>query len=155
MTLPDTKLLIDHLLGDEYCLIHVNPTVSGVVVPDNLRKEPTVTMKLSHYFAGSVFLRDDRIEADLRFGSLPFNCQIPYEAVWAVSSMGGELTIWEDRALHASLAKMLRESMPAASQAPAARPQLKQVVSDHISGIPEESAAIGEKKRPSFLKRVK
>ncbi len=101
------------MLADDHCLIHLNPTADGVVIPDHLRKEPTVSLKLSHYFAGSVQLREDRVEAELRFGATAFSCVFPYASIWAVSSVDGHLTVWEDRALHPSFPQMLRDSFAA------------------------------------------
>ena len=173
---PDTKLLLEELLGDDHCLIHVNPTVPGVLLPDHLRKEPTVSMKLSHYFAGRVVLREDKVEAELRFGSTPFACLIPYAAIWAATSVTGELTVWEKRALHSSLPRMLRDSMGTPPPAPAKKPkpsvalaaapklapsvdssevdsnESSQETASNTTPLKEET---GEKKRPSFLKRIK
>ena len=159
----DTKLLLETLLGDDHCLIHVNPSISGVIVPDHLRKEPTISFKLSHYFAGSVVLREDKVEAELRFGSSPVNCHFPYKSIWAVASITGELTIWEDRALHPSLPKLLKESMsippavtPVAVPVKPALSGISGAVSSqegHDAEAQEKPGA--EKKRPSFLKRVK
>jgi hypothetical protein len=164
----DTKLLLEELLADDHCLIHVNPTFPGTTVPDHLRKEPTVTMKLSHYFAGRVVLRETSVEAELRFGPSPFACIVPYEAIWAASSVTGELTVWEKRALHPSLPRMLKESLGATSTTPPqaapiknspklahAKPELTSV--SESPSIPSEDIDKNsvEKKRPSFLKRIK
>jgi hypothetical protein len=155
----DTKLLLEELLGDDHCLIHVNPSYPGVIIPDHLRKEPTVTMKLSHFFAGRVVLRENRVEAELRFGASPFACIVPYEAIWAASSVTGALTIWEQRALHPSLPRMLKESVGMDVSPAHVAPAVAKAHKAELSSVPGKEtgpvAAEGDKKRPSFLKRIK
>lgn len=138
-----TKTLIEELLQDEYCLAHINPLVAGVVLPDHLKKEPTVTVKLSHYFAGVVSLGSSTVEAELRFGSSPVVCTFPYKAIWAVTSIDGKHTIWESRASNPILASLLKSESSDSSQ-------------PVIIEVKESKESSKDKKdRPSFLKRVK
>jgi stringent starvation protein B len=141
----ETKEALIDYLEDDHCLIHVNTTYPGVILPQHAKKEMTITLKLSYYFAGSVALRDDLVEAELRFGAAPFNCLIPYESIWAITSVAGVHKIWDKRSPSMALPILLRGGV---------------VDDDEKSNDPKKQPQSSEKsedkkERPSFLKRVK
>jgi hypothetical protein len=142
-----TKLLLDELLQDDHCIVHLNTKAEGMVLPEVAKKEISVSLKLSHLFAGIVALRDTHVEAELRFGSFPFQCIIPYKGIWAVTSILGVHTIWDHRAPNPALPILLKASSSDSEQSTnAAKPQKTD---------PEASLEGGKKERPSFLRRVK
>jgi hypothetical protein len=87
--------LIDKLLHGDHLLVHLNPNFEGVVIPQELQGVPTVTLKLSRLFRGGMELLPAKVEANLLFGSAYFQCIIPYEAIWGVTSESGDMTTWD------------------------------------------------------------
>jgi hypothetical protein len=142
-----TKQLLDYLLQDDHCIVHLNTRSEGMVLPEVAKKEISVSLKLSHLFAGIVALRDTHVEAELRFGSFPFQCIIPYKGIWAVTSIIGTHTIWEHRAPNPALPILLKASSADSQESTnALQPQKTD---------PDPSSEGAKKERPSFLRRVK
>lgn len=122
--------VLDTLLLEGYCMVHINPLFPGVVLPGHLRKNPTVTLKLSHHFAGIVSVTDSEIAAELIFGGSPFTCIIPIDAVWGVTSSSGVHTTWDDKAPDPVLLQMLKGKTPPLKEVKVAKgkaPFLKRV----------------------------
>lgn len=99
-THPDSEKhsSLGRLLEGEYALVHLDPSVQGVRLPEHLLAQPTVTLKLSKLFRGAVELRDDRVEAELLFGSEYFSCLVPFEAIWGITDAAGKNFIWPETA---------------------------------------------------------
>jgi len=89
---------IEKLLDDEQVLVHINPAISGVILPPHLGQNRTVTLRLSRYFRGDLFLDDEKIEAELLFGSEYFSCVLPWKSIWGASSIHGEEYVWAEAA---------------------------------------------------------
>jgi stringent starvation protein B len=101
--MADTKLeskqdVITRLLNFEYILVFINTSVPGVVIPEYLKKEPTVTLKLSLHFEGKMEIYSDRVEAVLRFKGQYFPCSIPMNAIWGASTPKGSNYFWFEAA---------------------------------------------------------
>lgn len=90
----EKKKLIDSLLAGDHVLIHLGPQEPGVTLPVHLMSNHTVTLKLSRHFRGALTLHADHIETHLLFGQAYFQCRIPYEAIWGVTSENGETSSW-------------------------------------------------------------
>lgn len=131
--------LIEELLKDDHCLVHINAATKGVTLPDHLAKNPTVTLKLSYYFAGTLLMNESDITVELRFGGIPFTCTIPYTAIWAVTSAGGFHTTFDEKAPHPSYPALLKKDQKTKPEKP-------------LTVLPKKKE---KKERPNFLKRVK
>jgi len=90
------RQFIDKALEADHVHIHLFPTETGVVLPDYLTVDSTISLKLSRKFQGALILKDDRILVDLRFREGYFSCQIPYSAIWACTTESGEMQLWAD-----------------------------------------------------------
>lgn len=91
----DNKLeVLKDFLKQEYVLVHLNPKGDGVVIPDHLASDASVTLKLSRYFRGNMELTGERVTADLLFGGSYFTCIIPIDAIWSCTSEDGQNPIW-------------------------------------------------------------
>ncbi len=153
--MSEKKKTIESFLEHQYCLLQVNPAVPGTVLPDHLAKEITVTLKVSHFFAGYVSVDEDKVMTLLTFGATPTECTIPLKAIWAVISDLGDLAVWEEDAPHPMLVAMIKEkhgAPPQAKPTPKAVPSLK-VASE--TPQPQSSDKEEKRERPNFLKRVK
>lgn len=101
--MADTKLetkqdVITRLLNFEYILVFVNTGAEGLIIPEYLKVEPTVTLKLSSHFEGKMEIHSDRVEAVLRFKGQYFPCTIPMNAIWGASTPKGSNYFWFESA---------------------------------------------------------
>lgn len=144
--MESTKEVLEKLLQDEHCLIHVNTTFPGITLPDHLRTNPSVTLKISYYFSGALSVTDKEISTELRFGGNPFTCIIPIDAVWGATSFGGFHTTWDSRAPNPILPVMLKKDQKEQKDQKGAKPKL-------VTSTSKENKPAKEK--ASFLKRIK
>lgn len=138
----EKKKVLDHLLQEEFVLVHVNTSFAEVALPAHLMHLPSIPLKLSRLFRGGIELRDDRVVTDLRFGDEYFTCILPYAAIWLVAGSKGALLQWPE-AGPPNAADLI--SKVESSRRPAT-PQSQP--SDNTSGTKEKGA------RP-MLRRVK
>jgi hypothetical protein len=94
----DQKTTIERLLDDEQVLVHINPSTDGVAIPPHLSENRTVTLRLSRFFKGDLFLDDEKVTAELLFGPEYFTCVLPWECIWGASSIRGQEYIWAESA---------------------------------------------------------
>jgi stringent starvation protein B len=94
----DQRKTVERLLNDEQVLVHINPQRKGVVIPEHLVDNRTVTLRLSRYFKGDLTTDDDKVTAELLFGQQYQTCVLPWDSIWGASSMTGEDFVWADAA---------------------------------------------------------
>jgi stringent starvation protein B len=87
---------IKKLLLDQHILVHLKPNFPGVDLPEHLRELPVVTLKLSSLFRGSLEVQDEKVVTELLFNSEYYRCEIPIDAIGAVTSVGGETFAWTE-----------------------------------------------------------
>jgi hypothetical protein len=125
---------LNRLLEEEYTLIHLDPEIEGVALPQHLKETPTVTLKVSRFFRGTLTVEAERVVADLLFGANYFTCVIPFEAVWGLTSAAGSNVMWPDNTPLQVREKLVQPQPPPSKVG--------------------DSAESGEKKR-AHLRRVK
>lgn len=121
---------IKRLLLDEHVLVHLKPSYPGVDIPPHLRGAPTVTLKLSTLFRGAIEVQEDLIVAELLFNAEYYRCQIPIDAVGAVTSVSGETFFWEEPSGEPLASQPLAKKSTlrkAPQPAPGERPALRRV----------------------------
>jgi hypothetical protein len=94
----DQRTTIERLLNDEQVLVHVNPQRPGVLLPEHLADNRTVTLRLSRYFKGELVTDEERVTAELLFGSQYCTCVLPWDCIWGASSITGEEFVWASAA---------------------------------------------------------
>ena len=77
-------------------MAHLDPRADHVIVPDNLKENPTLTLQLSLRFRGEMEIERTHVKADLLFSGDYFTCQIPFAAIWALTSEEGEMRLWPE-----------------------------------------------------------
>lgn len=152
------------LLEDEYALVHLNPIAEELLIPEEFYKDPSVTLKLSYHFSGSMYLHDDRVVAQLRFANVPFECVIPFSAIWGMTSSTGKNMVWPEAApaevfkiLLAGVSNIQQPGGQVEEKKESPLKELKQVKAPKEKGSEKKGSKKGSKKkeRPTFLKRVK
>lgn len=137
--LQEKRETVEKFLDEEYVLIHLDPSVSGVALPDYLAEDQSVTLKLSRYFRGKLEITDKKVKAELLFNGDYCECTIPFTAIWGCTSEKGKNLIWPEDTPKSVLAKILSSgkdgegeetteaSSTASSSTPKSRGHLKRV----------------------------
>lgn len=135
---------VQRLLLDEFVLLHVDPSQDGVALPPHLSEQPTVTLKLSHQFAGALLVEPSHISAELLFKGNYFTCVIPYEALWGLTSAKGENLIWPfsvpDGVLQKLAASAAALQQPPREEAPAEPAPAQTSLSDNAPSDKDKHA---------------
>jgi hypothetical protein len=135
-----------HALEDDYAFAHINTRNSKALrLPEHLLSQPSVTLKLSLFFQGSVTLERQSIVANLRFGEDYFECVVPWESIWGLTNTKGENLTWPE----AIPPELLEPENTNTEGAKSKRPKAAK-----SSPAKKPSKSEGNKKRPQ-LKRIK
>lgn len=122
---------LNRFLEDEYVMAHLDTANPDLVIPQHLKAQATVTLKLSRLFRGGIEVSSDRVVTNLMFNQKYFACIIPLSAIWGLTSEKGENILW-----------------------PASTPT--QVMKEVISTVEKtEPASKIARKKVSHLKRIK
>ena len=81
---------------DDQVLIHVDSRIDSVIVPQHLKNNHALTLKLSSLFQGKTTYDDTGITSFLKFSGNYSECFIPWKTVWGMTSTTEENTIWTD-----------------------------------------------------------
>lgn len=81
---------------DDHVLVHVDSRVEEVIVPQHLKNNHALTLKLSSLFQGKTTYDNKGITAFLKFSGDYFECFIPWKTIWGMTSAQEENTIWPD-----------------------------------------------------------
>ncbi len=95
-TITDAEKMkaLDALLTEEYVMVHVNTTIQTLSIPDYLTQQGTVTLRLSRLFKRPVELHREKVTAELLFKGEYFPCEIPWKAIWGITTPNGEGKMW-------------------------------------------------------------
>ncbi|MCS6961113.1 MAG: hypothetical protein NZT61_01235 [Deltaproteobacteria bacterium] len=85
---------IQTLLSFDYIYVFIDPTVEGVKLPEHVSGCPYVTLKLSRLFQSPMFIREDHIEAILKFNGQYFNCILPANSIIGAVTPAGHKIFW-------------------------------------------------------------
>ncbi len=80
------KTLCNELLEIGMVMVVVDARRSGVLVPVHLLGDPKLRLNLSFQFGAPLTIEDWGIRATLSFNKSPFDCILPWEAVYVVFS---------------------------------------------------------------------
>src|ERR1700722_13431410 len=99
-------------------MIHLDARCDGVVVPRQFVGQRDLRLNLSYRFSGSAMeIDEDRVEATLTFGGLPFRCRIPLQAIYALTSQVTGAGLVFPESLPNELVSELQEHMTEPSHA--------------------------------------
>jgi len=94
----EKRAMLERLLDKGLVMVHLDARLPGVAVPKNLKDDPHLRLNLSWRFHIPDFTIDNaHVFASLSFGGVPFPCDIPWRAVFAMSSqVSDEAYLWPD-----------------------------------------------------------
>jgi hypothetical protein len=126
---PTKRELVAALIEQGDVLIHLDPRRTDVVLPEHLRKTPTVALSLglsTPVPIPDLDLGEDAITATLSFSRTPHRCVLPWTAIYLITSGHGRAYLWAQDAPPEALAELLAlalaEREAAAAAPPAAAP---------------------------------
>lgn len=142
------KKLFNEYWDDEYVLLHIDSRSPSVIVPETLKNNFSLTLKLSQFFQGETEIEDEQITSYLKFDTEYFKCVIPWEAIWGMTGASKQNKIWTEdlpKEVLMGLAKSklteLSNRLLGKNKKPVAKTEKQEKKSD--------------KPKPSFLKRIK
>jgi len=85
------------MLDQGMTMVHLDARVEGIDVPEHLSGDPHLRLNFSYKFGLEVFeINADEIVANLSFQGTPYNCVVPWKAVFALwNHVTNETRIWE------------------------------------------------------------
>lgn len=93
-------------------MIHLDARCDGVVVPRQFVGQRDLRLNLSYRFSGSAMdIDEQRVEATLTFGGMPFRCRIPLVAIYALTSQVTGAGLVFPESLPAELVSELKRQM--------------------------------------------
>jgi stringent starvation protein B len=104
MAAPSKRAALEKLLDQGMVMVHVDARRPGVRVPPAFRGDPQLRLNLSYRFAShDLAVSDDYVRCTLSFQGLPYYCELPLDALFAITShVTGEALVWPE-ALAATL----------------------------------------------------
>ncbi len=124
---PTKREVLLGLLADGMVLVRLDARRPGVKVPPRHADDPTLALNLSYRFASrDLEVGDDRIHCTLSFGGVPYRCELPLHAIFAVTShVTGEAFVWPEALPEAQPPIEEVAAAPEPDAAAAARPRAR------------------------------
>lgn len=98
MAPPTKRASLERLLDHGMVMVHVDARRPGVRVPQAFRGDPQLRLNLSYRFSThDLSVSDDYVRCTLSFQGMPFYCELPLEAVFAITShVTREALVWPE-----------------------------------------------------------
>jgi len=79
-------------------MLHLDARRPGVIVPTQYAQDPHLRLNLSYrYQIPDLVIDDALVRATLSFGGRPFQCTVPWEAIFGVTSQAtGDGQVWPE-----------------------------------------------------------
>jgi stringent starvation protein B len=94
----DKRQTLLRLLAEGMVMVHLDARRPGVRVPRAHQRDALLRLNLSFRFASrDLVVEEDRVRCTLSFSGAPYSCELPLEAIFAVTShVTGESMVWPD-----------------------------------------------------------
>jgi stringent starvation protein B len=98
MDSPGKKKTLLAYLQQGVAMIHLDARRSGVSVPQKFAHDAHLRLNLSYRYAIPDFdVSDERIQATLSFGGVPYQCLVPWHAIFGITSHDtGDGQVWPE-----------------------------------------------------------
>jgi stringent starvation protein B len=126
---PSKKQTLLQYLQRGVTMVHLDARRPGVSVPPQYAHDAHLRLNLSYRYSIPDFEIDEhRVQATLSFSGTPFQCVIPWESVFGITSHSGDGQVWPE-----DLPTEVMQTLGRPERPPAARPGL--------SAVPRETRA--------------
>jgi stringent starvation protein B len=98
MDAPGKKKMLLAYLARGVAMIHLDARREGVLVPERFKGDAHLRLNVSYrYSIPDLDLDEKRVQATLSFGGVPFQCVVPWEAVFGITSHAtGDGQVWPE-----------------------------------------------------------
>jgi stringent starvation protein B len=95
---PTKKQTLAAYLERGVAMVHLDARRPGVSVPPQFAQEAHLRLNLSYrYHIPDLVVGEERVEATLSFGGVPFRCLMPWEAIFGITShSSGDGQVWPE-----------------------------------------------------------
>ena len=95
---PSKKQTLLAFLQRGVAMLHLDARRPGVVVPPQYAHEAHLRLNLSYrYSIADLIVDDGHVQATLSFGGTPFQCQLPWPAIFGITSHeSGDGQVWPE-----------------------------------------------------------
>jgi stringent starvation protein B len=97
--LPPKRDVMLALLDQASVFLHLDPRRSGVTVPEGFKGQPQLVLQLGWNMTppiSDLSVEEAGVSGTLSFNRLPFWCQVPWAAVYALVGGNGQGMVWPD-----------------------------------------------------------
>src|SRR5256885_7962085 len=97
LRVPSKKQTLLQYLQRGVTMVHLDARRPGVLVPPQYATDAHLRLNLSYRYAIPDFEIDDRrIQATLSFSGAPFQCHLPWESIFGITSHAGDGQVWPE-----------------------------------------------------------
>ena len=94
---PSKKQTFLQYLQRGVTMVHLDARRPGVIVPPQYAGDAHLRLNLSYQYSIPDFEIDDRrIQATLSFSGAPFQCILPWESIFGITSHAGDGQVWPE-----------------------------------------------------------
>jgi stringent starvation protein B len=94
---PSKKQTLLQYLQRGVTMVHLDARRPGVIVPSQYTTDAHLRLNLSYRYSIPDFEIDDRhIQATLSFSGSPFQCILPWESIFGITSHAGDGQVWPE-----------------------------------------------------------
>ena len=94
---PSKKQTLLQFLQRGVAMVHLDARRPGVLVPPQHTGDAPLRLNLSYRYSIPDFEIDERrIQATLSFAGSPFQCILPWESIFGITSHGGDGQVWPE-----------------------------------------------------------
>jgi stringent starvation protein B len=151
---PSKRQTLLQYLQRGVTMVHLDARRPGVVVPPQHATDAHLRLNLSYRYSIPDFRIDERhIQATLSFSGAPFQCILPWESIFGITSHAGDGQVWPED-LPTEVMQTLSRPEQATQQGRKERPALaavprEQTASDRSSVEPHDAdQPAGAARRP-------
>ena len=128
-------------------MLHIDTRRDGVEVPSQHAGDPHLRLNLSYrYGIPDLIIDETHVQATLSFGGRPFRCELPWTAVFGITSqVSGDGQVWPEDLPPEVMSSLASEQRRAEKPAPAkksSRPTLVAVAGDRDEKHAAKSPAV-------------
>ena len=94
---PSKKQTLLAYLQRGVAMVHLDARRPGVTVPPQYAQEAHLRLNLSYRYSIPDFdISEQRVQATLSFGGRPFQCLLPWDAIFGITSHAGDGQVWPE-----------------------------------------------------------
>ena len=150
----EKKKTFDEWMKDDHVLIQLDARQESVAVPENLKADAALTLKLSYLFQGRTLVDEKKITSYLLFGDQYFECIVPWTSIWGIRSCSGEQKVWSEEIPKEIITKMAREKLADIGKRIFGSKKDEKTEDETDSKSSQSTESPGDKPKP-HLKRIK